>query len=373
MDLDKWFSKLLDEPVNELVQKAMAEGQIPIGYSCSYIPEVMLSVDGLFPVRMRAPGIAGTELADNYLSSVICSYTRSLLEFTLDGRYDFLRGWVFAASCDHLRRLYDNLEYMKRPGFSRILDVPHKTGDAAINWYTDELKLFAKALTEHFGVDLGTDALEKAIREHNAFNAILREIGKHRSGDNPVMTGTEYHRMVIAASASPKKPLLPLLEKIRDDLPRRATLEPYRARLLLAGGHLDDPGYIGIIESQGGLVVADRLCTGSYPGLLPIPETGDPITVLAKHYLTKTSCPRMMESFTERAEDIVTLARESRADGVVIQILKFCDTWGVEAAAFVSYIREAGIPLLRLERDYRLGSEGQLRTRIQAFIESMGK
>jgi benzoyl-CoA reductase/2-hydroxyglutaryl-CoA dehydratase subunit BcrC/BadD/HgdB len=373
MDTDKWFSKLLDEPVNELVQKSIDEGQIPIGYSCNYVPEVMLSVDGLFPVRMRAPGITGTELADNYLSCVICSYTRSLLEFALNGRYDFLQGWVFAASCDHLRRLYDNLEYLKRPGFSRILDVPHKTGDAAVNWYTEELQLLATAMTEHFGVDLGADALAKAIREYNAFNAVLREIGEYRSGDNPVMTGTEYHRMVIAASASPKKSLLPVLKKIRDDLPTRALLPPYRARLLLVGGHLDDPGYINIIESQGGLVVADRLCTGSYPGLLPIPETGDPIAELAKHYLTKTSCPRMMEAFTERAEDIVSMARKCRADGVVIQILKFCDTWGVEAAAFVSYIREAGIPVLRLERDYRLGSEGQIRTRIQAFIESMGK
>jgi benzoyl-CoA reductase/2-hydroxyglutaryl-CoA dehydratase subunit BcrC/BadD/HgdB len=373
MDLEKCFSKLLEEPVNELVQKAMDEGQIPIGYSCSYVPDVMLSVDGIFPVRMRAPGIAGTELADNYLSCVICSYTRSLLEFALDGRYDFLRGWVFAAGCDHLRRLYDNLEYLKRPDFSRILDVPHKTGEAAVNWYTDELKLFAQALTDHFGVDLGTDALARAIREHNDFNAVLREIGEYRSGDEPVITGTQYHSIVVAAGASPKKTLLPILKQIRDDLPKRAPLSPYRARLLLVGGHLDAPGYIDIIESQGALVVADRLCTGSYPGLQPIPESGDPIALLAKHYLTKTSCPRMMEAFTERAADIVNLAREYRADGVVIQILKFCDTWGVEAAAFVSCIREAGIPVLRLERDYRLGSEGQLRTRIQAFIESMGK
>ena len=371
--MDKWFSELLEEPLNELVRKAMNEGQIPIGYSCSYVPDVLLSVEGLFPVRMRAPGIAGTELADNYLSSVICTYTRSLLEFALDGRYDFLQGWVFAASCDHLRRLYDNLEFLRRPNFSRILDVPHKTGDAAITWYTEELRLLSQALADHFGCDMSTDSLRKAIRKHNKFNAILREIGENRGGDHPVMTGTEYHRLVIAAGTSPKKAFIPILEKIRDDLTKRTPLPPYRARLLLVGGHLDDPGYIGIIESQGGLVVGDRLCTGSYPGLQPISETGDPITVLARHYLTRTSCPRMMESFQERAEDIVSLARKYRVDGVVIQILKFCDTWGVEAASFVSYIREAGIPVLRLERDYRLGGEGQLRTRIQAFIESMGK
>jgi len=373
MDIDKWFSKLLEDPGNDLVRKAMDEGQIPIGYSCSYVPEVMLSVAGFFPVRMRAPDIAGTELADNYLSSVICSHTRSLLEFALDGRYDFLQGWIFAASCDHLRRLYDNLEYLRRPGFSRILDVPHRTGNAAINWYAEELQLLAQALTDHFGVDMGAEPLAKVIQEHNRFNAILGEIGEHRRGDNPVMTGTQYHRIVVAANSSPKKLLLPILKKIRDELSTRVPLPPYRARLLLVGVHLDDPGYIGIIESQGGLVVSDRLCTGSYPGLQPIPETGDPIAALAKHYLTKTSCPRMMEAFQERAEDIISMARECRADGVVIQILKFCDTWGVEASSFFSYIRKAGIPVLRLERDYRLGGEGQLRTRIQAFIESMGK
>ncbi|MDT8284147.1 MAG: 2-hydroxyacyl-CoA dehydratase family protein [Thermovirgaceae bacterium] len=373
MERENPFSALLEDPCNELVRKAMDEGHTPIGYSCSYVPDVMLSVEGLFPVRVRAPGIAGTELADNYLSSVICSYTRSLLEFALDGRYDFLGGWVFAASCDHLRRLYDNLEYLRWPGFSRILDVPHKTGDAAVAWYAEELRLFAKALTDHFGCDLGRGSLAKAIRKHNTFNALLREIGEHRRGDHPVITGTEYHRLVIAASAAPKKALISILEKIRDDLPKRTPLPPCRARLLLVGGHLDDPGYIGIIESQGGMVVGDRLCTGSYPGLMPIPEMGDPITVLAKHYLTRTSCPRMMESFQERAENIVSLARECRADGIVIQIMKFCDTWGVEAASFFSYIREAGIPVLRLERDYRLGGEGQLRTRIQAFIESMDK
>ena len=371
--MDTWLSELLEDPCNDLVQKAMDEGQIPVGTSCSYVPEVMLSVDGLFPVRIRAPGIAGTELADNYLSSVICSYTRSLLEFALDGRYDFLGGWVFAASCDHLRRLYDNLQYLRQRGFSRILDVPHKTGAAAVDWYTRELQLFARDLEDHFRCDLSREALAAAIREHNAFNATLREIGEHRRGDHPVMTGTEYHQLVVAASASPKKAFTPILEKIRDDLQTRTPLTPCRARLLLVGGHLDDPAYIGIIESQGGLVVGDRLCTGSFPGLQPIPETGDPIAALARHYLTKTSCPRMMEAFHERAEDIVSLARGCRADGIVIQILKFCDTWGVEAGTLVSYIREAGLPVLRLERDYRLGGEGQLRTRIQAFIESMGK
>ena len=60
-------------------------------------------------------------------------------------------------------------------------------------------------------------------------------------------------------------------------------------------------------------------------------------------------------------------------DGVVLEILKFCDLWGVDSVPLVSALRKEGIPVLKLEREYRLSSEGQLRTRVQAFLESMGK
>jgi benzoyl-CoA reductase/2-hydroxyglutaryl-CoA dehydratase subunit BcrC/BadD/HgdB len=47
--------------------------------------------------------------------------------------------------------------------------------------------------------------------------------------------------------------------------------------------------------------------------------------------------------------------------------------WGVDSMPLVSALRAQGIPVLKLEREYRMGGEGQLRTRVQAFIESMGK
>ena len=65
--------------------------------------------------------------------------------------------------------------------------------------------------------------------------------------------------------------------------------------------------------------------------------------------------------------------KEYKIDGVVLEIIKFCDLWGVDAMPLVTALREKGIPILKLEREYRLGGEGQLRTRVQAFIESMGK
>lgn len=142
---------------------------------------------------------------------------------------------------------------------------------------------------------------------------------------------------------------------------------------MVTGSHLHNPEFIRVIESQGGLVVADLFCTGSIPGFSPVETNGDPIRALAKHSFKKTLCPRMMEDFDRRLKTIIDTVKEYRVDGVVIEIIKFCDLWGVDSMPMVSALRKEGIPVLKLEREYSLGGEGQLRTRVQAFIESMGK
>ena len=364
---------LLSDPRNALIEEALEKGMVPVGYTCSMVPRALLSAGKLFPVRLRATGISGTETADIYLSSVTCSYTRSLLEFAMDGRYDFLGGWVFVACCDHLRRLNDNLNYNAKPEFSHILDIPHKINDAALEWTVEELRRLAAALEKHFGVNAGEKALRKAIEEENALNAALRELGELRKIAKPPFSGTAFHRLMMAAQVAPAENVMEMIRDFRAGAESSPSVNGYRARFMLVGGALDDPAYTEIIESQGGLVVADRYCTGSFPGLDPIDTGTDPFTALARQVLNGTRCPRMMDEFKSRKDYILKTAKEYSADGVIIQSIKFCDTWGVESSAMVTALREEGIPVLRLEREYRQSGEGQLRTRIQAFIESMGK
>jgi benzoyl-CoA reductase/2-hydroxyglutaryl-CoA dehydratase subunit BcrC/BadD/HgdB len=369
----KFFAGLLESPINSLVEEAAAQGRIPVGYSCSFVPEALLMADRLFPVRLHAPGIAGTELADNYLSSFICSYTRSLLEFAMDDRFDGIRGWVFVPSCAHMQRLIDNLEYLKKPAFSHVLDVPRKVNDATLAWQTEELRMLTERLSSHFGVDMGNDSLMKAIGEWNHFSSVIAAIGNLRKKPNPPLTGTDFHQVVMASLASPKDLILPSIESLYKEIAHREGAGSHRARLMVAGGHLHDPEFIRIIESQGGLVVADRFCTGSIPGIRPVEVDGDPLRALAVHTFEKTLCPRMMENFDLRLKTILDMVRDYRVDGVVIEIIKFCDLWGVDVMPLVHALRKEGIPVLKLEREYRTGGEGQLRTRVQAFIESMGK
>ena len=367
------FQEIVDRPLDRRVEDARTRGRRAIGYTCSYVPEPLLSVDGLLPVRVRAPGVTGTPMADTYMSSVICSYTRSLLEFAMQGSYDHLDGWVFTASCDHLRRLYDNLAYLIDPPFRCILDLPHKTGDQALDWYAEELGQLAGALTSHFGVDTGPEALRAAVERHNEDLALVRAIGDLRRRDRPPITGADFHTIVVACASVPRETLAEELGELGRTLAESDGIDDYRARLMVVGSQLDDPGAIEIMESVGGLVVADRFCSGSIPGLEPIAVEGDPMRALAEHSLRKISCPRMMEDFDRRLEAVLRAAEEYRADGIVIETMKFCDTWGVESGLLAAALRRAGMPVLRLEREYAPSGEGQVRTRVQAFLESMGK
>lgn len=368
------FEALLEVPQNDLVGRAVSDGRIPIGYSCSFVPEALLMADRLFPVRLHATGITGTEIADNYLSTFVCSYARSLLEYAFDDRYDLIRGWVFVPSCAHMQRLEDNFKYLKKPEFSHTIDVPRKVTAATIDWMEEELHMLSNRLSSHFQVDMGPASVKRAIATWNEYVEVIRDIGELRKRPEPPLTGEEFHAMVMASLASPKDLILPKIKAFREEAGRREGISGCRARLLLVGGHLHDPEFIRVLESQGGLVVGDRFCTGSIPGLMPVEMNGgDPIRTLTEHVFQKTLCPRMMEDFDRRLQAIIDAVHEYRADGVIIEIIKFCDLWGIDSMPLVTELRQKGIPVLKLEREYRLGGEGQMRTRVQAFIESMGR
>jgi benzoyl-CoA reductase/2-hydroxyglutaryl-CoA dehydratase subunit BcrC/BadD/HgdB len=260
-----------------------------------------------------------------------------------------------------------------RPPFAQVLDLPHKRGEAALAWWTEEVRALAAQMAACFNVDLGETAVRSAIAAYNRWLAVMRRIAESRKSEHPPISGEAFVTLMAASAAAPKDTLLPEIEALAASLAAAPPLEGHRARVLLVGSNLDDPAYVRAIESTGALVVAERFCLGPCPEFAAIPEDGDPLANLAAHYLDATPCPRMMGDFERRTNGLLRLARDFRVDGVIIETMKFCDLWGIEALTTVKALRAAGLPTLRLEREYALSGEGQLRTRVQAFLESMGK
>jgi benzoyl-CoA reductase/2-hydroxyglutaryl-CoA dehydratase subunit BcrC/BadD/HgdB len=272
-----------------------------------------------------------------------------------------------------VRRLYDNWKEEINTPFLQILSHPKKTGERQVEWYREELGHLKDALEGHFGVEITDQRLRDAIQLHNETRALQRKVYDLRKGDRPPITGAESLAVMIAGTSVPKESYNPSLRVLLDELGQSPGGEPYGARLMIEGSMLDNPAYVQAIEDQGGLVVADALCFGSRIMWKDVDETvADPLEALARYHVGgRPSCARMIGEHSRRAEFIQEMIREFRVDAVVSQRLMFCDVSGYEQFMLGSGFKEDGVPHLKLDREYLLGGMGQMRTRVQAFLESI--
>lgn len=235
-----------------------------------------------------------------------------------------------------------------------------------------------KPLREHYGIDVSDAAIRKAVQEHNRVCELIRAIGEFRKGDQPRITGYEYHIITMVTYAAPKYLLIDKLEETLEELKTRQpdVKSPFRARVVLVGSEVDDVDLVRLIEESGAYVCADRFCYGSFPGRDPIELTGDEdaLTQICRQYLYRGQCPRLMNQakIQERRRYVASLAEEYQADGIIYEQMKFCDPWAYEKMVGSHVLREDyGYPVLAVDRPYAIGVSGQMRTRVQAFVESI--
>jgi len=369
------LSKAAGTLMNPAIQGWKEQGGRVLGYFCSSMSEEIMTAAGLLPFRMRATGSADTELSDACLSSINCSFPRHCLNEALAGKLDFLDGLIVPNSCDNVRRIYDHwIRQMKTP-FVEMVSLPRKAGEAQVVWFRDELTKLKGRMEEHFGVEITDERLREAIRLHNETRRLQRRLYDLRKSMNPPINGAETLAVTVAGTAMPKARYNPLLSQLLDDLSETEGHTNYQARLMVVGGELDNPAYIEVIEDQGGLVVTDSLCFGSRMLWEDVDEgADDPMTALARFYVAeRPSCPRVYGKYEERAAFVRKMIRDFKVDGVILERLAFCDLWGFEQFTIKNDFRDWDIPLLMLDREYTLSGVGQLKTRVQAFLETIGE
>ena len=382
-----YFENLLQEANNELVKQAVAEGKKALAYNCSYIPEPLLDIEGCFGIRLRAPGCTNPDLATYYMTNRSCPYSKSVLERAFEGGYNFLSALIGQECCTTMNRMEQYFEYCKiipnEKFFVTCIDMPVKKGE----WYAGyfrrqiEQKVIAP-LSKVYGIDFSEEKILEAIERHNELCRIITEIGDMRKADNPVITGYEFHVIQLVSQTCPKYLIMDKLRETLEELKERKpdAKSPYRTRIMLVGSEIDDPEFTKLIEMCGEYVCADRYCFGSLPGReqITVKEGQHPLDALAEHYMMTNECPRTMgtESILSRRNYMYDLAKEYKAEGIILQNMKFCEYWGYERAIAAKWLAEGrnlpeAIPTCQIERDYANAAIGQLRTRFQAFVESL--
>ena len=378
-----FFEDLLQEANNDLVKQAKNEGKRALGYTCYFMPEVLLDLPGCFSVRLRAPRCSSPEIATYYMSKRTCHYGRSLMERALEGGFNFLDAQMATETCTVTCRFQEHLQQMdiiQNPDFfCEFSDVPFKKNENSMIHYRKQLRAHVlDPLRDRFGIDTSDEAILAAIDEHNEVCRLITEIGEYRKLDNPPITGYEFHVIQLVSLTCPKYLILPYLRETAEELKTREPEMkfPFRIRVALAGAENDDPGFTQLIESCGAMVVADRYCYGSLPGReeIRLAEGQEPLDAVARHYLETSVCPRFMpqEQMRGRKKYLADVAREYKADGLIVASNKFCEYWSYERVIDTFILkRDFGIPVCSIEKEYINSASGQLRTRFQAFVESI--
>lgn len=386
-----FFEDQLQEANNSLVRQAKDDGKLALGYTCYFMPEVLLDLPGCFSVRLRAPRCSSPDIATYYLSARVCHYARSLMERALEGGYNFLDAQLATETCtatcrfqEHLQQKgLDSVEDMRiidnDKFFCSFIDVPFKNNENGYEHYKEQLRAHVlDELKNHFGVDTSDEALLKAVKQHNEVCAIINEIGDYRKLEQPTITGYEFAVITLVSMCCPKELILPYLRETAQEMKTR---EPdlkknYRCKVVVAGSENDDPDFIKLIESCGALVVCDRFCYGAVEARQPIEiaEGQDVLDAIARHYLKTSNCPRFMpqDEMRVRKQRLADLCRDYNADGIIVTSNKFCEYWSYERVIDTIIMRrDYDIPVCSIEKEYINSASGQLRTRFQAFVESI--
>lgn len=378
-----YFERLLEDANNDLIRQAQGSGRICVAYTCENVPEPLLNLEGTFSARLRAPHTGSLEMGTYYMTSFLCEYSRALLERAIEGGFNFADCMITPDGCTMMNRCVENMELLKtnekEKFFYEYMEVPMKADDNGLNLYVLQCKNhILKPLREHYGIDVSDAAIRKAVQEHNRVCELIRAIGEFRKGDTPRITGYEYHIITMVTYAAPKYLLIDKLEETLEELKTRQpdAKSPFRARVVLVGSEVDDVDLVRLIEESGAYVCADRFCYGSFPGRDPIEltEDEDALTQICRQYLYRGQCPRLMNQakIQERRRYVASLAEEYQADGIIYEQMKFCDPWAYEKMVGSHVLREDyGYPVLAVDRPYAIGASGQMRTRVQAFVESI--
>jgi benzoyl-CoA reductase/2-hydroxyglutaryl-CoA dehydratase subunit BcrC/BadD/HgdB len=284
-------------------------------------------------------------------------------------------------TCDGKKKMYEMMNELKPTYVIHLPNVPDPRR-SLIAW-TVELRAFKEKIEEYFDVTISDEALREAIRNGNRERiqaARIYELGKF---DPPAITGMHMRNVMEGEQYmfnkkdrySKIKEILDMCETTWAEGKGPYSLDKHPLRIMISGAGLGgtEDKTIAVIEELGAAVVCYEGCSGicSRRRLIEESDTKDPIECIAEKYL-EVPCA-VMSPNDNRMKQVAATIEEWKIDGVVSINLHSCHPFGIESRNIGKVANECGVPHLKIETDFYPNDAGQIRTRIEAFLEMVQK
>lgn len=295
-------------------------------YGCKYAPIELLAGFGADAHLVMAEPDS-FEVAERLAHGNLCGYGKSVLACGLDPS---VHQMVLTTCCDVMRRAYDVLKAQGCLDFLWMVDLPHRTGAAERRLLQAQLRNLARAYAQFSG---------RSFEVGRALAAIQ------------VPPAPKPGSVALVGAHAPQS----LLDELDHELALPVVNHTCTGARILA----QPPIELARAESAG----CGRCTTSDIAGTGRNASTFDRfVEWYAGALLDQTPCMRMDE-----VDGRSGLTSGDHA-GIVYHTMKFCDYYGFEYADLAG---NAATPVLKLETDGTRQSAGQLRTRIEAFDETL--
>ncbi|MFO7952993.1 MAG: 2-hydroxyacyl-CoA dehydratase family protein [Bacillota bacterium] len=360
-----------------------------VGWFCTYTPEEIIYAAGLIPYRLLPHKEVGHASVEDALPPNICPYPRKILSNLRSGLYDDLQGIVVANSCNAMTHLYNVLKE-ESDFFVYLLDVPRRQDQKACEYFAGELELLADFLGEK-GNPVNNysllqalklygekkELIEKALalngepRLKEAFPLGLYSLAVEATSLPPEEFAGKYKDIIEDESTNSKAD-----NNVKKNNPGKNGAGPNSREALMLAGGLPPRGLIEMLTGYPGLNLYPENCAGMRYLQKPMPEIApgkeqsrtEIMEKIARSYLEKPPCPRVFNR-NAREKYCRDLLEELQVDAVIYHDLMFCDMGHYDYLMLQDLLKEKDIPHLKVKSE--LGEEdlGQLKTRVEAFLE----
>lgn len=372
-DLNKNIARLKEACANPRVQLDyyLSQGKKVIGCFPAYTPEELVHASGMVPIGLWG-GYTEIKLAKSYLPAFACPIMQSNMEFGLRGTYNGISGVLIPALCDTLRCMTQNWRF----GVSSIPMIPlvypqNRTSPASVEYLISEYETVLTMLATITGQMMSEKALAESIEIYNRHNATMRKFAQVANNHLDIITPSVRHVIMKSAFFYEKSEHTAIVEEITAALERLPVYTFNGKKVVLTGITCEPDALLEILDENKIAVVADDLAQESRQYRTDTPAGGGGLKRLAMQWMNRTGCSLIHEFGKPRGKLLTSLCQQNNADGVLNCLMKFCDPEEYDQPYFVADLKKANLPCLTIEIDTQNTSYEQMRTRIQAFAETL--
>ena len=337
-------------------------------FPAQYPKELLWAMD-IVPAEIWDPPEDITA-ANAHLQPYICSVVKSGLELVLKGKCDFLDGFLFPHTCDSIQNMasviYDYIKADKPCYFFYHPKNPY--GKAARDYYIGELKNLMHSLERQLG-PLKPDALKRRILQGHKVSRLFNEVYDLMAKGELDVGNEETYRQIRRGEYLFPDDLIPELEGFLNR--NKGKGNKHLTPVILSGVLPNPPEILTLLDSLGIRVAHDDLLVGSRRLLVPPSNRKDPLEQLAESYFGMPPCSTRGASIAKRREYLFRLIDKAGAKGVIFNVVKFCEPEWFDVPNLVQEIKKKGISTLVLDTEVNQSLSGQMKTRVEAFIEQL--